>query len=355
MVQNDDQNVNDNGYFLSEISEKDKNWDDFKKSSINIANALQTSKKFATRAYELQNCAEYLVYAPNTNPENLDRPLLLREARFCRDRACPVCNWRRSLRWKATMHRQIPHVAEKYPTHRWIFLTLTVQNCHIADLRTTIDMMNKGFTALFRKLKKLIGDDIGYVKTIEVTRSRDDKAHPHFHVMLLVPASYFGKKYLVQSKWVELWRSAAKLSYDPVVDVRAIHKKGKKTQNASDDDYSHAVAFAVAETVKYSVKSADLLRTPKNALKTQNQNGVQNLNPHWWLLTYFEQVKNLRFISVGGVLKGLIKPEWTGEGEDKSNLIYVNNEEEQDPSNSADDEIRMRFDFNRDVEKYWFH
>lgn len=40
----------------------------------------------------------------------------------------------------------------------------------------------------------------------------------------MVPGDYFNNKeqYLTQPDWVYAWRKAAKLSYDPVVDIRAI-------------------------------------------------------------------------------------------------------------------------------------
>ena len=59
--------------------------------------------------------------------------------------------------------------------------------------------------------------------------------------------SYFGKDYLTQAVWSDLWRSACDLDYNPIIDIRTI-KKGSK-----------GLSGAVAEVSKYAVKSADFL------------------------------------------------------------------------------------------------
>lgn len=350
MLENSPQNVNTPSYFLSDLSPKDVLWDNFKATSVTISNILAKHPEFAKRGFFMSDCAEWLRYAMTGD---LDNPLKLRQANFCRDRACSICSWRRSLRWKATMHRQLPVVKKTYPTHRWVFVTLTVKNCDVHELRATIGMMNKGFNALVRKLKKRIGN-IGYVKSVEVTRAKDDTAHPHFHVLFFVPASYFtGRAYLKKLEWVTLWQECAKLSYAPSVDVRAIYGKGKgkgkgkahhtiscNTGACSVPD-DMAIHSAVAETAKYATKSADLIRP---ALNTQD--------PYWWLYEYLRQVKGLRFISVGGCLKGLIKPEWS-ETNNPDELIYVDGENEKDMDTSPEQEILIQFNFERMIQRYW--
>ena len=47
--------------------------------------------------------------------------------------------------WKAKIHQILPKILEDYPTYRWIRLTLTIRSPDIADLRSTIDHLNKSF------------------------------------------------------------------------------------------------------------------------------------------------------------------------------------------------------------------
>lgn len=338
MVKKSTENVNINGYFLSDLSPQDVLWDNFKSTTAAVSNILFRKKEFAKRAYIMNDCAEWLRYAMTGD---MDKPFKLREASFCRDRVCPLCSWRRSLRWKATMHKQLPVVRETFPTHRWVFVTLTVKNCHISDLRATIGAMNKGFNALVRKLKNRIGN-IGYVKSVEVTRAKDNTAHPHLHVLFFFPASYFKKTYLKTLEWVTLWQECAKLSYAPSVDVRVIYPK--RSKGGGTDDM--VINSAVAETVKYATKSADLIRPDKK--KPQD--------PHWWLYEYLRQIKGLRFISVGGCLKGLVKPEWS-EVKNNDELVYVDGGENTNEILDAVpvDEPLVQFNFYRVVQRYWYN
>lgn len=321
MVANTAQTVN---FFLTDLSPSDKPWDKHKAESVQISNAFALHKDFAKRGYNINQCAEKLIYHATNNP---DKPLHLANADFCRDRGCPTCQWRRSLRWVATMHQQLPAVNEKYPTHRWLFLTLTVRNCPITELRDTIQAMNKGFKSLARTLKKKY-PTFGYVRTTEVTRGADDTAHPHFHVMLFVPASYFkGQNYIKQADWVTMWQDAMKLDYAPNVDIRTVKAKKNTSQNAQNDAVSHAIA----ETMKYSVKASDLLKTAKNG---DNE----------WLYEYFRQVKGLRFLVVGGSLKGLIKAQWQKDDETNQDLITVGGDDTDQETETEPTEIHFTFD-----------
>jgi plasmid rolling circle replication initiator protein Rep len=90
---------------------------------------------------------------------------------------------------------------QDYPKHRWLFLTLTVKNCSIQELRKNLDCMNKSFIRL-SKLKEFPG--VGWIKSVEVTRGRDGNAHPHIHCLLMVAPGYFGANYLSQERWIDL-------------------------------------------------------------------------------------------------------------------------------------------------------
>ena len=49
---------------------------------------------------------------------------------------------------RALMYKNIESVMNSYPSHRWIFLTLTVKNPHVTDLRSTLKEMNAGWQRL---------------------------------------------------------------------------------------------------------------------------------------------------------------------------------------------------------------
>jgi hypothetical protein len=115
---------------------------------------------------------------------------------------------------------------------------------------------------------------LGWAKAVEVTRGSDGKAHPHFHILLMVRPSYFTHYYISQKKWTQMWQECMKLDYTPIVHVQAV-KHGEKK--------------AIAELMKYSVKPSDLVEDAE------------------WLMELTTQTQNLRFISFGGELRKCFK------------------------------------------------
>ncbi|MFE1744946.1 protein rep [Coleofasciculus sp. H7-2] len=230
---------------LSDISPKGNTWEKHR------ANADIVSKHYAGAgnggfnryAHRVSTCSEWLEFRLVPASEG-SLNFKLSNTRFCRVRHCPVCQWRRSLMWKAKAYKILPKVVADYPKYRWLFITLTVKNCHIEDLRTNLDGMNKAFKRL-TELKAWPAK--GWIKSVEVTIGRDwVSAHPHLHILALVQPSYFSHGYLSQAKWVELWQQCLRINYKPVIDVRAIAKH-------------HDPTLLIPEILKYQVKESDLV------------------------------------------------------------------------------------------------
>lgn len=305
-------------WYLSDISAADKSWDIHRTQSdeINELFKLTGHTRYAERISE---CSQWLAYALQCNDEGEIR-LKLRDARFCRVRHCPICQWRRSLMWRARFFKALPKIQEKYPTGRWVFLTLTVRNCEVSELRATLTKMN---TAWQRLIQRKIWPALGFVKSVEVTRGADGTAHPHFHCMLFVPAGYFKRGYISQANWGALWQSCLKADYTPRVDARAV--KGEKgTLNATADTSNEAMMKAICETLKYSVKPSDLLADPQ------------------WLDELIKQLQNTRTISIGGVLKEFFSED------DPEDLINGDIEEEE----KTDDDASYVFNWSPEVKRY---
>jgi plasmid rolling circle replication initiator protein Rep len=203
----------------------------------------------------------------------------LTDAHFCRVRLCPICQWRKSKRWQALAVKSFPEIKRRYPDHRWLFLTLTIKNCKLSNLHNRVIQLNKSFLK-WVKWKKFPAD--GWVKSLEVTLDNSDvtKCHPHFHVLLLVPSQYFidEEMYLSHDEWIKAWRKAAKLSYQPSVNIQSIPR-----------GYESAL---IPELLKYGVKPDDLARVTGEQLDllTQNLHGVHAVNKGGILRDYFRGV-----------------------------------------------------------------
>lgn len=296
---------------LSDISPKGKTWDKHRANADIVSDYYAGKRKggFAQYAHRISTCAEWLEFRLVPEPSVGLLKLKLSNARFCRVRHCPVCQWRRSLMWKAKAYKILPHVVADYPKYRWLFITLTVKNCKIFELRPTLDWMNRAF----RRLTELKAwPALGWVKSVEVTRGRDGvSAHPHFHILAMVPPSYFSHRYISQAKWVELWQQCLRIDYKPITYVRAIAKH-------------HNPRVIVPEILKYQVKEPDLVADRE------------------WFLELTRQIHNTRAVATGGVLRQYMR----SLEEEPQNL--VGEDEEIDDV----DKGSLSFGWERELKKY---
>jgi hypothetical protein len=284
---------------LSDLSPTDKPWEKHR-SFADTVEAHYRGSDFDRYSDRIRFCSDLLQFGLTTSDEVGMMRMKLRGARFCRLRHCPVCQWRRSLMWKAKAYKVLPRIVERYPKHRWLFLTLTQKNVPIGELRETLTAMNRSFRKMvdYKQFPAM-----GWLRSTEVTRGRDGNAHPHFHCLLLVPPGYFaGRNYLKQHEWVEMWRKASKLDYNPVLDVQAV-KQGSQPMDL------------VPELLKYCTKESDL---------------VSDRN---WFLELTKQMHKMRCIATGGILKeylreledepeDLIGDDGTQESEDFAKLYF---------------------------------
>lgn len=284
---------------LSNRSEKDKVWDVHRKNVDLVADLYNQSAEFERYFQRMDDCSGRLEFSQILQKDTGELKLKLSNAHFCRVRHCPICQWRKSLMWKAKFYKAIPEIMADYKSARWLFLTLTVKNCDVKDLKSTIQKMNKAFKKIINRehFKKY---NLGFVKTTEITRSKDGTAHPHFHILLLMNSSYFKYGYMKQEEWRDLWVDVMDIDYIPQVDIRAVKLDKSKTKE-------EALSNAVAETLKYAVKPSDMIQDRE------------------WFLEMNRQVFKMRFVSTGGILKDLFKDETT-----EKELLLLNEEEDEE-------------------------
>ena len=182
----------------------------------------------------------------------------LRAAGVCNRRLCPFCEWRRVRAWRRRFFEGLPSFHDDFPTHKPLFLTLTVKNCPITELRSQIGHMHRSFN---RMQKLSAWPTTFWFRRTEITlQGGQGKSlpvpyvHPHLHVLLFVPADYFGRNYVKQTEWQKQWMMAARLDYPPVVDVRAA--TSKSTSGGPPIEASKAASL---EAAKYGTKATDLI------------------------------------------------------------------------------------------------
>lgn len=278
---------------------KTRNWSLHKLHSGYISLAYEEINP--KKSERMKECANWLSFWRKE-----DGSMKLHDARFCRVRLCPICQWRRSLKTFAQMS-QVLDVATA-DGYQFIFLTLTVKNCKGVKLSDELTHLLLSFNRL-SKYKDVQRAVKGYYRGCEVTHNiRTDEYHPHLHVILAVRASYFkSKSYISQARWTELWKRALQVDYDPIVDVRRC-KGGSKS---------------IAEACKYAVKPGDVLNFEDWDMTVET------------LRTLDAALENRRFVGLGGIIKDIHKSLHLDDMEE-GDLVHV---EIESQGEATEDEV----------------
>ena len=230
----------------------------------------------------VKDCGNTRVFSLQQHQITQDKRRRLKRADFCKFRFCITCNWRRDMNIQKSLLSALQEIDKKNNVE-FIFLTLTVPNCHIDDLRATIEHMNKSFQR-FHQTKRFKNSILGYLRVLEYTveKKRKDYIHPHFHILLAVEPRYFvDERYINQKEFLQMWRDATRNQNITQVNIKKI--KPKKNSNLT------ALQSAVFEVAKYSVKHTDLVK-----------------KSDYVFTKILNQTRNMRFFSTGGILKEMI-------------------------------------------------
>lgn len=281
------------------------------------------------RARTVDGCGTFLEF--HLSPEGK----YLSQANFCKDRFCPLCNWRRSLKVFSQVSGVMDYLAPR--GYRYLFLTLTLRNAWEDNFADTVQALYDGWRVLYHdymrvadsarcKEKRLKGIIKGTFRALECTISDGEKSpdwrgsfHPHLHVILAVEEDYFRHgRYLTTAQWRDIWRNCCNLDYNPQIDIQAVKPKAE-TSGADLSDGLKEISYesAVAELSKYPLKDADFL--------TDYGNG-------------FGPTRNLR-----GLIKGMSRRRlvgMTGCFREAAQALKLDDAEEGDLINVGPEEIR---------------
>lgn len=300
---------------------KKRDWKGKKRRTNLMAEHFEALEKktgapyYGKKAKKLCGCAECLSF--KRDPET--GKLKLYQAQFCKERLCPMCAWRRSL--KIAYHNKlIVEEANRQYDCRWIFLTLTVKNVEGTSLKPSISEMMEGFRKLFQ-YKQVKSSVLGFFRALEITKNHEEGTyHPHFHVLIPVKKSYFtGKFYINQKDWTSFWKKAMKLDYTPIVHIQRVKGKEKIDAEIIENEVREAMMEhkAVLEISKYPVKDTDIMRGSRVT--------DDNLDTIFYL---DDALSARRLIGYGGILKDIHK-ELNLEDAEKSDLVKIDEENDE--------------------------
>lgn len=274
-------------------------------SSLYYSLVSYTDDLYHKKGFKMGGCADILTFNILENGSKR-----LYQAWFCKERLCPMCGWRKSLKNAHQVDQVASALLGEQPTVRFLFLTLTCKNVVGSELRETLKMLSESFKR-FIKIKALSKFFVGYYKSVEITQTNADGTyHPHMHVLFAVKSTYFKTKenYLDHSEWTILWKQSLRVDYTPIVQVQAV--KQKKSQ----------LSDAVREVAKYATKSSDILSG------SEAQQSIK-------LETLTDALSGLRLSSYGGRMKEIHKQLHLDDAEDdaeNADLVHVGDEDNKE-------------------------
>lgn len=219
----------------------------------------------------IEECSSFLQFIAN---KDLSKKKLA-TSNFCKNRFCPFCAWRKSLKEALQVRTCMKYLKSK-EVQEFYFLTLTAPNVSGDSLENEIKNFNIGFKRLMqlKEVKELVR---GYARKLEVTYNSEPKItkkmfkneslrnyfkrkgltigdpnpnyntyHPHFHVILCVDKNTFKKQAMLD--WLKLWQDATRKTNITQVKCDKINMKVKANKEAleiakyasKDSDYLHS-------------------------------------------------------------------------------------------------------------------
>lgn len=247
-------------------------------------------QKYAERILNC-SCDLKVRVSDEITPNGIETKTSIENARWCRVRHCSLCQFARVSKQRAILFKAFSKL--DLTNQSFIFLTLTVRNRPLNELRQTLDEMTKAWNKFNRRRTFPVQ---GFLRSMEVTMQRELvgkkntgqpvrsssgqlMVHPHFHCLLQMKDGYFTEDFKSKDWWIDEWQSALKVDYRPSVAVR-------KVKPTSDSDF----AKALLETIKYTVKPSEF--------------GYFFEAPEL-LYGFTEQLHRLRSLSIGGIFSKL--------------------------------------------------
>lgn len=174
----------------------------------------------------------------------------INRATLCRDRFCPVCQWRLSKQRYEGMKQIMQLCSDEYPNAVFTFCTLTVKNCYANQLKETMQAMAHDWTKLLaRNCTKAAR---GWARSCEITYNEGARTvHPHYHVIVMWDSYEDAEMYAeeILDAWVKMDReNRSKL---------AQHTEYVYRKDLTDDS---ANVKAALEATKYMTKASDMLK-----------------------------------------------------------------------------------------------
>lgn len=277
-MSDDHEMITDTGVILTDKSDHRNH----KLKSLAVSHCFDRGRYDHHRHVRIFNCGSFLEFAVSSTGD-----MRLVRADYCKDRMCPACQRRRSLKVFHEVLAVVSEMRSQRPNTEFMLLTLTIPNVPADNLSDALTRILKGWQKLMQR-KEVKAALLGWFRSLEVTYSQKrDDYHPHIHALLGVSRGYFGKNYITQPRWLELWQEAMQDDSITQVDIRKVRPNPKRKDSTD-------IEASAAEVAKYATKPGDYIKRIDDDHYQANKAVVQTLA---------DALKGRRLQQVGGEFK----------------------------------------------------
>ena len=119
------------------------------------------------KSIKATGCADVLTFLKSN-----DGSLKLYQAWFCKDRLCPICNWRRAMKFSTQVGLILNEFKRRKVKGRPIFATFTMRNVKADEISESFSKFARSFTKL-RQYKEVAKSLVGAIRASEITYNPD--------------------------------------------------------------------------------------------------------------------------------------------------------------------------------------
>lgn len=276
--------------------EKTSGWNYYKAWSRRVSAAMAAgaatfySDALARRASHIYTCSEIIDVAIMTDGTKRQ----LGTSGRCRDRMCPLCEWRLALARCGQLTETLRACLASAPKTKAYLATLTIRNCAPENLRTSCKLLLTGWRNLLRQ--RIAADWQGTMRSLEVTYNEQTQTfHPHLHALIVSdgldgPACRRGLS--------AAWARAVGLSYEPIVYFAPAGENP---------------CFEVTKTTHHAAVSAAYIAGLKSKEKLEASLRAKCIPDV--VVTEAEALRGLRLTAYGGKLAEIRRALRFGDGE----------------------------------------
>jgi plasmid rolling circle replication initiator protein Rep len=247
---------------------------EIKLKAAEISRALSdsyTDRGKLVKAQEISDCGTYLVFKEWRDP---GQTATLHGANFCKDTLCPMCAWRRHLKYSAIISEVLRTNKQRYIYH----IVLAIRNTPFVDKALLMHLKERGKSFIKQKLQ--LND---YISNLECVVS-DTGYHPHLHI-ICTTNDYIG----IDEYFIKILSLAWRRHFE----------KGGYIDNELADDKGYTIF--IRGISRYKMSDEDLtsisLELSKYVVKVDGVRGDYS-----YIGVLSESLKGVRKISAGGLL-----------------------------------------------------